>query len=226
LAERGLSPTQILHQCAWCHADFYPKRTDRRQYCSRQCAFDHKAANSARRKAQAQPKPAATRHQCLDCTAEIVRGLRCLPCSRKRGLEAGRRSYYRRRGDVRCPDCGVPIANDGSYQHRCPDCRAKRQLRNRRIDRQTRKHRERAATVEQFDPLEVLARDGWRCHLCGRRTPEAKRGTYADNAPELDHIIPLAKGGSHSRANTACACRRCNIQKSDRVLGQLSLLSA
>ncbi|QDP57374.1 MAG: putative HNH endonuclease [Prokaryotic dsDNA virus sp.] len=62
--------------------------------------------------------------------------------------------------------------------------------------------------------------------MCGCKTPEAKRGTYAANAPELDHIIPLAKGGAHSKANTACSCRRCNIAKSDKVLGQPSLLAA
>ncbi|WP_413247018.1 HNH endonuclease [Sphingomonas sp. 1P06PA] len=71
----------------------------------------------------------------------------------------------------------------------------------------------------------MFERDGWRCHLCHRSTPKRLRGSYKPSAPELDHIVPLAKGGSHTRANTACACRQCNGAKSDRVYGQPSLFS-
>jgi 5-methylcytosine-specific restriction endonuclease McrA len=79
--------------------------------------------------------------------------------------------------------------------------------------------------AERFDPLEVLARDGWRCHICGVSTPKRLRGTFDDRAPELDHIIPLAAGGEHTRLNTACACRKCNIAKSNKPLGQLRLVA-
>jgi 5-methylcytosine-specific restriction endonuclease McrA len=72
----------------------------------------------------------------------------------------------------------------------------------------------------------VFARDGWLCHICGGRTDKARRGTYHPNAPELDHIVPLAKGGAHSYANTACAHRKCNAAKSDTIMGQPSLLAA
>jgi 5-methylcytosine-specific restriction endonuclease McrA len=42
----------------------------------------------------------------------------------------------------------------------------------------------------------------------------------------LDHIVPLAKGGLHSRANTACACNGCNMKKGARSnIGQPSLLA-
>ena len=64
----------------------------------------------------------------------------------------------------------------------------------------------------------VLARDGWRCKLCGKRTPKRLRGTTHPDAPEIDHIIPLALGGAHSYANTQCSCRDCNGKKGARVL--------
>lgn len=38
-------------------------------------------------------------------------------------------------------------------------------------------------------------------------------------APELDHIIPLAKGGPHTKANTARACRGCSLAKGDSFIG-------
>lgn len=93
----------------------------------------------------------------------------------------------------------------------------------KRAERARRKALHRVAKVETFDPIEVLERDRWRCHLCGVRTPKRLRGTYSDCAPELDHIIPLSVGGEHSRMNTACACRKCNIAKASRPLGQLRL---
>lgn len=83
--------------------------------------------------------------------------------------------------------------------------------------RMLRKARERAAKVEPVNPYRVLERDGWMCQMCGIATPQEKRGTYEPDAPELDHIVPLSKGGDHSYANTQCACRKCNAAKSDVV---------
>lgn len=78
---------------------------------------------------------------------------------------------------------------------------------------------------ETFDPIEILERDGWRCHLCGCKTPKRLRGSKDPRAPELDHIVPLSKGGKHTRLNTACACQRCNRSKHDKAMGQLRLVA-
>jgi 5-methylcytosine-specific restriction endonuclease McrA len=86
-----------------------------------------------------------------------------------------------------------------------------------------RKARERGARTEVVNPYTVFLRDGWRCQLCGCRTPGTLRGTYKPNAPELDHIVPLALGGDHTYANTQCACRQCNISKGASVRGQFKL---
>ncbi len=75
--------------------------------------------------------------------------------------------------------------------------------------------RNRTAGGESFDPFEVMERDNWRCGLCRVSTPKAKRGSCEPDAPELDHIVPLARGGSHTRQNTRCLCRKCNSAKSD-----------
>ena len=67
-------------------------------------------------------------------------------------------------------------------------------------------------------PLNILLRDGWHCKLCGIETPQTKRGLMVDDAPELDHIIPLSKGGSHTEANLQTLCRKCNGWKSSKIL--------
>jgi 5-methylcytosine-specific restriction endonuclease McrA len=78
-----------------------------------------------------------------------------------------------------------------------------------------RKAMDRGATVsDNFNPFKVFDRDGWKCQICGTKTPKSLRGTYKPNAPELDHILPIGKGGEHSYCNTQCACRRCNGAKS------------
>ncbi|MHB8123996.1 MAG: HNH endonuclease [Desulfuromonadaceae bacterium] len=84
--------------------------------------------------------------------------------------------------------------------------------------------RQHKQTVEAVNPIRVFERDRWKCQLCKRATPRKLRGTLDDRAPELDHIKPISKGGEHSYRNTQCACRACNLAKSDRPMGQMLLI--
>lgn len=118
-----------------------------------------------------------------------------------------------------CRECGVSIATRGPQARYCTVCGP---LVNRRINHARR--RVARKTGEAVDPIKVFERDGWKCHLCLRMTLPGQRGSYHPRAPELDHIVPLAKGGSHTYANAACSCRKCNRLKRDRVAGQPSLL--
>ena len=62
------------------------------------------------------------------------------------------------------------------------------------------------------DPLraEVLLRDGARCRRC--RT--------AVNL-EIDHIVPVSKGGRTEEANLQTLCRRCNRRKWKKLVARL-----
>lgn len=46
-----------------------------------------------------------------------------------------------------------------------------------------------------------------RCAICGQFIPY--------NEFTVDHIIPLAKGGTNSEENLQCACKVCNLIKQD-----------
>lgn len=56
---------------------------------------------------------------------------------------------------------------------------------------------------------ELLVRDGFRCRYCGRSSP--------DVALAIDHIIPVARGGTDDPSNLTVACVDCNGGKSDRL---------
>ena len=44
------------------------------------------------------------------------------------------------------------------------------------------------------------------CFYCGAK------------AQHIDHVIPLARGGTHGIGNLVSACRRCNLQKSSKTI--------
>jgi hypothetical protein len=58
------------------------------------------------------------------------------------------------------------------------------------------------------DVLRQLASQGWRCYWC-----------VADVAAkyQVDHLLPLARGGSNGRENIVIACAFCNQSRSDRL---------
>lgn len=68
---------------------------------------------------------------------------------------------------------------------------------------------------ERFDKHEIYARDNWVCGICG--TPIDKTKTFPSPAsPSLDHIIPMSKGGPHTRQNTQAAHLSCNAGKKNQ----------
>lgn len=102
--------------------------------------------------------------------------------------------------------------------NQCPEKKEARRARDAK-----RRALKRVSTVERIEPIRVFERDGWICHLCGIKTLKSKRGMLHPRAPELEHIIALADGGTHTWGNVACACSACNRAKGARSFGQLGL---
>lgn len=203
--------------CKGCLKVFRPRARAHTSYCSRECAFGHKAA-----------APYCVIHfsYCQGCAAPFSSKRKKSYCSGRCWSKA---KYVSVVPDSKscawCREQFKPAVTGGSPSDYCgSECRGQAQKAYRRIEKAKRKAVIVAATIERVDPFKVFDRDGWRCQLCGIETPKAKRGSYENDAPELDHIIPLSKGGEHSYKNTQCACRRCNGLKGDRGLGQMLLL--
>jgi 5-methylcytosine-specific restriction endonuclease McrA len=238
----GRFPTLLTKRsCRLCFGEFQP-RDAKTVYCSRECAFtdpnwkqehwEKLAIARVERVAQWKRHREALRRTCVSCGLEF-------PCATRRGRTCSAKclkaiankaaiSHYRRTrrpnpGICRCRECGTEFEPVYPSKHRSfcsADCL---ETYSNRISRAQRRARMLEAIREPVDPIAVCERDGWRCQLCGVSTPRRLRGTHVDNAPEMDHIIPLALGGSHTYANVQCSCRRCNSIKGARPLGQLRL---
>jgi hypothetical protein len=60
---------------------------------------------------------------------------------------------------------------------------------------------------------EVALRAGHRCEYC--HAPEA-----VFNLPlEVEHVVPIARGGEDTTTNWALACRACNLYKATHISG-------
>lgn len=92
-----------------------------------------------------------------------------------------------------------------------------RKERNKR-----RRARKRTGIIERFNSIEIYERDRWICQLCKKRVN--KRLSYPHPySASLDHIIPLSKGGNHTRANVHLAHLTCNKKAFTGGIKQLLL---
>ena len=53
----------------------------------------------------------------------------------------------------------------------------------------------------------ILERDNYTCMYCGN-----KKGVF-----EVDHFIPISKGGEDKEDNLVCSCRKCNRSKYNKL---------
>lgn len=122
---------------------------------------------------------------------------------------------YRASAPQTCRSCG---REREAWATLCTECRRAA----RRIARSARRARVRQTQVEAIDPREIFARDGWRCGICRAKVTRTLAYPHPRSA-SLDHVLPLAKGGTHTRENVQCAHLECNLAKRDSVEGQALL---
>jgi 5-methylcytosine-specific restriction endonuclease McrA len=212
------------HTCLHCKKEYVSKRRHLNEgikFCSRECAYAMKALL-----AQA-PFTKIVFNLCVVCAKEWAAKRTRATCSSECGNEKAMQSYrewYEKEVESRplknCKQCNAlfkPIHGAECCSVKC----------SRKHGKTGRRNTERAefygVEVTRFNEIKILERDKWRCQLCGIKTPERLRGKHLPNSPEIDHIIPLSQGGSHTQHNVQCVCRSCNSEKGNRPLGQLLL---
>lgn len=234
ISDRLMTMFGPAYKCRFCgQNDVRPrgKRGPITRYCSDECrrAFDRASVIQKRSEARA----VKTCRQCgSEFSAEKTDNQKyCSTTCRLSVYQEKARISWRAKarhldGARSCKECGRafhPRQTDGPGTRKTycsQDCSDRYR---KRIDDMKRRAVKRAARVEAVDPFKVFERDRWKCQLCGVRTLRRLRGSSDDRAPELDHIVPLAKSGDHSYRNTQCACRACNRAKLAKPLGQLRM---
>lgn len=150
------------------------------------------------------------------------------------------KGYYRRklakpRRDCVCGVCGMAFSTARDDQRFCSGrCNRKFWSRKAYADKKAagtawndrrkanakarRARKKNTVVVEVVRPDEIRARDGNRCGLCGGKVSD-KPYPHPLSA-SLDHIVPLARGGSHEPANVHLTHLRCNLKKGARGGGE------
>ena len=128
-----------------------------------------------------------------------------------------------------CEYCGrIFYAKD--YNWYCSDiCKANMKKEKRKARKRLREAKaKKNGKIEWNISLEkLIQRDEGICKICGRQVDTedyyyTDEGYFiaGDNYPSIDHIIPLAKGGTHTWNNIQLAHRHCNAIKSDKIIEQ------
>lgn len=228
--------------CQGCGKLFPIIKADRKgKFCSRVCAgLDGDKAGAAERRlaAKSRAKRAArvarwealgvdSEAVCASCGCAYDRKIAtqryCSEACRSQGQrdsEAARNCERSSRPTVSCRHCGVTFVPPYGDKRRAYCSTRCARWAPARSAKARRRVVAKGLPHEPVNPMKVFERDGWRCHLCGVRTPRRLRGSTDPRAPELDHIVPVAAGGGHTYANTACACRKCNGEKGATPKGQ------
>lgn len=94
-------------------------------------------------------------------------------------------------------------------------CQNERHADQKREHKQRRRARKRDAFVAPVYRTAIFERDAWTCQLCYRPIARTQVAPHPD-APTIDHVIPLAAGGTHEPSNVQAAHFLCNSLKGHR----------
>lgn len=212
--------------CPACGGSFAYVHKLRERFCSLRCA---RSVNLGARCAWRCEIPW---HRCRVCGTFFVRHRKRIVCSdRCAHLEARTRamaSYVPTPARAyKCVECGEEFRRQG--RHGSPTFCSKQCFRKSPGERarhadaaHRRRVRMRGGTVGRVDRREIFKRDGWRCHICGKKVDPSLSYPHPQSA-SLDHLVPVASGGSHEAKNVALAHWLCNSKRREVGPAQLIL---
>lgn len=215
-------PKNVFTECAWCGSDLdgsHPLR----QYCSNRCRgrADHSRRAglvSERRKAETRRVLGSTVKQCKQCDEEFTpaRSMAQQFCSKKCG-----RKFHRDNAPRECSvgGCDRPLRAKGlCHAHYRSAARESGSVKpeawtdRRRANYHRRRALKKNLPAESFLPQEIFNRDGWVCGICAGAVEEGLAWPHP-KSPSLDHVVPLSRGGHHTRDNVQLAHLSCNVRK-------------
>jgi endogenous inhibitor of DNA gyrase (YacG/DUF329 family) len=214
--------------CQYCGKSYHPKTADRTTYCSRECYFaSGKIGRWKLKKETTQKvwyckicnKPMDTYHvYCSDeCRKQRERDR--YYANHDHNLELARIRDSKKitpKHEVVCGECGKVFMQEyrNTRSVYCSDQCMKRSVN--RNAHHIRRIRFKDGFVESVYKARIFKRDNGMCQICGKKVSVKQKAPHPYSA-SLDHIIPLAKGGTHEPKNVRLVHFICNSIKSDGV---------
>lgn len=107
-----------------------------------------------------------------------------------------------------CGLCGVAYLGKAGSRFCSPECAKKSQG----WDGVSARSRKLKASVR----VRILDRDGMTCQLCFSPLRPDEEPTHP-RYPNIDHIMPVSRGGSDDEGNLRAACRQCNVMRGANI---------
>lgn len=102
---------------------------------------------------------------------------------------------------------------------RVVDAVSRHAVRRKPVKYYSQKRRAIYAKGDEINPLIVFEMHAWTCWVCREQINRRLRlPNYM--AATIEHIIPLAKGGTHTWDNVAPAHAICNFRKGDSLCAE------
>lgn len=196
--------------CGACGVDIAHKRRDAR-YCGRTCKW--RASNRRRDGSPtvdpAQRQPLRRDGACAHCGASLSgMNAQSTYCSSSCRYKA---RYQRKRSTIKARALERYWENRDREVERSKRYRANNPERRRQWgDTRSERMRSNPGYVHfgESEWLRLVNRHGGRCAYCDVRC----------EVLEMDHVIPIARGGRHAIANILPTCPSCNRRKSSSLL--------
>lgn len=154
---------------------------------------------------------------CVHCGG-FVRTAAKNPCCNSIGCLKLERESKRVSRMVECVSCGQEFECVGYFTSVCSiACKKRRDKAAKKAAvarREMKKHNNPYGRSEAIDEHAVFCSDLWICGVCGQAVDHRRRNPDPLCA-EMDHVVPLSKWGTHTRANVQCTHRFCNQVKTD-----------
>ena len=114
-----------------------------------------------------------------------------------------------------CKYCDTFFVSRWSHQTQCGSqgC-ISAQITDRTMTRRAAIHN---VSSELVRPIDVFERDGWVCQSCNKQLRQKDRGKMKPESPEIDHVIPISRGGPHTYDNLQTMCKECNGRKGNSL---------
>lgn len=180
------------------------------------CNLTHKTTCTHCPKPKAEAQPILRISSCTWCDMTYAAHHRQSYCSDQCRKEAILHTRRSNRDDRHC-ECGALI---GPGRYKCDNCNAEaRRVRKRSAKRRARAHKY-GIKPGRYTLRSIAQRDELVCGLC-HKPVDMSLSVPEHGAPTVDHIVPLARGGSDLDTNVQLAHFICNVRArtKDRIKG-------